>query len=140
MGYNTTLIILNDALHEIRDDVHFGSKVYHAAIRVSGNLKPIDISSGWHANAATVIEMHHADQIKLIAIGGNCGQDLGYVGDYRAKPIDMLKALAESLGYRVSKKPGVCVDCYAYRRISPLKNPPCDKCGGRGRVKKRKRK
>jgi hypothetical protein len=137
MGYNTTLIILNDALHEIKDDKDFGAKVYHAAIRVSGNLKPIDISSGHFANAATVIEMHHADEIKLLAVGGNYAQDLGYMGNYRSKPTDWLKALADSLGYRVSKKPGVCTDCYVARRVGPLKNPPCDKCGGRGRVKKR---
>jgi hypothetical protein len=103
MGYNSTLVILNDALHEIEKDKDFGKKVHDAVITVNRG-KPVDISSGFHCNAATVIETHHADQISLIAVGGNCGQDFGYVGNYRSKPLDMLKALADKLGYRIVKK------------------------------------
>lgn len=103
MGYNTTLVVLNDALHEIREDKDFGRKVYEAALTVSRG-KRVDISIGGFANVATVIETHHADGIKLIAVGGNCGQDLGYVGNYNATELDMLKALADKLGYSVSKK------------------------------------
>lgn len=104
MGYNTTLVVLNDALHQIKEDKEFGAKVYSAALRVSGNLRPIDISAGMHCNAATVIETHHADTIKLIAVGGNYGQDLGYHGNYRSTPEEILKSLADSMGYRLVKK------------------------------------
>lgn len=103
MGYNTTLIVLNDALHEIENDKDFGMKVAQATRKVSLG-KEVDISSGYHCNAATVIETHHADGIKLIAVGGNCGQDLGYVGGYRSNPEDMLRSLADSMGFKVSKK------------------------------------
>ena len=131
MGYNTTLVILNDALHEIRDDKEFGRKVYDATLSV-GRIGPTDISSGYHANAATVIESHHADYIRLIAIGGNCGQDLGLVGTYRSTPEDMLRALAEKFGYTLRKKPGVCLDCYAQRHLDTGKRNKCAKCGGSG--------
>ena len=104
MGYNTTIIVLNDALHQIKEDEEFGRKVYNAALIVSRG-KPIDIPSGNHCNAATVVETHHADQIKLIAVGGNAGTDLGYAGNWRATPVEMLRQLAESLGYRIVKKP-----------------------------------
>lgn len=104
MGYNTTMVILNDALHLIREDKEFGKKVYDAALVVTNRGRQ-DISSGNHCNAATVIESHHADHMKLIAVGGNCGQDLGYVGGYRSEPLDMLKWLASELGYNLVKKP-----------------------------------
>jgi hypothetical protein len=101
MGYNTTLIILNDSLHEIANDKNFGRKVAEAIT----TRERKDIHSGCHCNAATVIETHHADSVKLIAVGGNCGKDLGYVGDYRSTTEEMLRTLAESMGFRVSKKP-----------------------------------
>lgn len=104
MGYNTTLVILNDALHEIENDKEFGMKVAQAARRVSGYGHSLDIDSGNHCNAATVVETHHADQIKLIAVGGNCGEDLGYVGNWNANKEQMLRSLAESMGFTVSKK------------------------------------
>lgn len=103
MGYNTTLVVLNDALHEIENDAEFGRKVSQATRMVTRG-KPVDISSGGHCNAATVIETHHADGINLIAVGGNCGQDLGYMGGYRSESIDLLKSLADKLGYRIVKK------------------------------------
>lgn len=105
MGYNTTLVILNDSLNCIEEDANFGKKVANAIRAVLGKGKPIDICSGFHANAASVIETHHADEMKIIAVGGNCGEDLGYVGGYRATQLDMLKSLADRLGYRIAKKP-----------------------------------
>lgn len=103
MGYNSTLIVLNDALHQIKDDKEFGEKVYNAVLTVNRG-KPVDIYSGNHCNAATVIETHHADSLRLIAVGGNCGQDLGYAGSYSFKPEEMLKILADRLGYRIVRK------------------------------------
>jgi hypothetical protein len=104
MGYNTTVIVNNDALNEIRDDKNFGEKVYNAALGITNERKPIGVDSGCHCSAATVIETHHADRIKLIAVGGNYATDLGDVGNYSATPEAMLKSFAESLGYRVVKK------------------------------------
>lgn len=104
MGYNSTLVIMNDALHEIRDDKDFGKKVYDAVLTVTRG-KSVDIAIGGFCNVATVIETHHADSIKLIAVGGNYGQDLGYTGSYNSTPEELLKTLADNLGYRVVKKP-----------------------------------
>lgn len=104
MGYNTTIIVLNDALHEIETDTDFGRKLAQAVRGLSVGKRGT-IGAGCHANAATAIETHHADGIHLIAIGGNTGQDLGYMGGYRCNEVDLLKSLADKLGYRVSKKP-----------------------------------
>lgn len=72
MGYNTTVVVLNDALDQIRDDPDFGRKLYEAILKVQRG-KPVDVSAGYHVNAATVIETHHADQTAFVAVGGNYG-------------------------------------------------------------------
>lgn len=103
MGFNSTMVILNDALHQIKEDKEFGAKVYDAVTRMHGNKNPIDISAGFFTNAATVIESHHADMLKLIAVGGNYGQDLGYCGFHNYTPEQMLKDMAKQMGYRLVK-------------------------------------
>ncbi len=103
MGFNTTVVVMNDALHQIEEDKEFGRKLAQAAL-LTYNRGRQDVSAGNHVNAATVIESHHADGIHLIAVGGNYGQDLGYVGGYRSTPEDMLRSLADQLGYRLVRK------------------------------------
>ena len=104
MGFNTTIIVLNDALYSISQDKEFGAKLAQAINTFDlGGLQ--SISSGSNCNAATVIETHHADGIALIAVGGNCGRNLGCHGGYRATDEDLLRSLADKLGFRLLRKP-----------------------------------
>ncbi len=106
MGYNSTVVVMNDALHAIEDDPQFGKKLSQAIMTVSrGN--PVDVSALNHCNAATVIETHHADGTALVAVGQNYGHNLGILYPYGEEELDVrvLKALADKLGYYVSKKP-----------------------------------
>lgn len=113
MGFNTSAIILNDAVHLLPDDHDLGQKIHDAVLQVGCRFDApsVDIGIRGHANAMTIIESHHADQTKVISVGGNCGQVLGtiYAWDFDLrKPEDkerMLKRLAEELGYTVHKKP-----------------------------------
>lgn len=73
MGYNTTLVVYNDALDQIAKDPEFGKKLANAISRVGAYGEPVDVSAGNHANAARVIESHHADTSTIVAIGGNDG-------------------------------------------------------------------
>jgi hypothetical protein len=135
MGYNSTLIVLNDALHQISEDKDFGKKVADAISHLQvSHGEQVGIHSGGHCNAATAVESHHADGIKLIAIGGNCAQDLGYVGGYRSSPLDMLESLADSLGYSVVKKKvkTKCSACNGSGYYDNTGNPPCGCCNGKG--------
>lgn len=78
MGYNSTVVILNDALHVIETDPEFGKRLADAVKRaVMG--KPVGVaahsaSGGIYCNAATVIETHHADYDVLVRVGGNRGE------------------------------------------------------------------
>tara|TARA_Y100000310_G_scaffold341389_2_gene440370 strand:- start:586 stop:936 length:351 start_codon:yes stop_codon:yes gene_type:complete len=112
MGYNTTVIVYNDALNSIEDDKDFGKSLAKAVKSLSiSDGRHVDVPSGCHCNAAMVVETHHADQTQVIAVGGNCGQVVGWGGSWRLdmrKPedkIELLKNLADQLGYNLSKKP-----------------------------------
>ena len=61
VGYNSTLIIINDALHQIENDKEFGLKVSKGVKQKLGKPR-IDISSGNHHNAASIIDCHRADR------------------------------------------------------------------------------
>lgn len=76
MGFNTTILVRNDALKDIARDRDFGSKLASAIAETSTTNKAVEISSGGHSNAATVIETHHADYTAIVAIGGNTGSVL----------------------------------------------------------------
>jgi hypothetical protein len=116
MGYNTTVIVLSDALHLIAEDKEFGRKLYQAICGLSlGNdpktgkpYRSPDISAGNYVNAATAIESHHASSNAIIAVGGNCATVLGYEhGDRHDSPQDkerILRSLAAELGFTLRKK------------------------------------
>ena len=109
MGYNTTVVVMNDALHDIENDPNFGKNLSAAISRMSlPDVRFVDVPAGYHCNAATVIETHHADGMALIAVGQNFGEHLGLFYPYGEGDLNvrLLKALADELGYRVSKKPG----------------------------------
>jgi len=83
MGFNSTMVIMNDALGQIKADKDFGEKVYDAVLKCVDEYEPVDISSGNHCNAATVIDSHHADHYVAMIVGGNYAQVLSpYAGHY----------------------------------------------------------
>jgi hypothetical protein len=73
MGYNTTLLVLNDALSAIENDPEFGRKLANAIRRRGQDFrsKRIDMSVGSFSNAVSVIDTVHSGSTSLIAVGGN---------------------------------------------------------------------
>ncbi len=114
MGYNSTLVVINDALNDIAGDPEFGKKVV-AAVQEwpnrgwdrRGGHQGVDVSAGCYANAASVIDVHHADRSALLFVGGNYGSKVGEArGWTHHEPADqlaLLKQVAEQLGYRLVK-------------------------------------
>jgi hypothetical protein len=108
MGFQSTLLIRNDCLHEIAADKDFGTKVSDAVSQGWGHF-PVDISSGHCGNASTVVESHHSDGMVALVAGGGTISRLGYKGDYPTDPqsIKDLKTLLNNVcaeyGLRVIK-------------------------------------
>jgi hypothetical protein len=96
MGLNTALIVRNDFLHEIKDDAEFGQKVYGAI--VSNGRGP------YHGQSFDVLPSDHADNMQIVAIGGNIMRRLGYGGYWTATDEDILRNLADSMGFRLVRK------------------------------------
>jgi len=106
MGFNTTVVVMNDAIHSIAKDPHFGLKLADAVLKLQLGKGKVDIEAGGHVNAATAIESHHADFFQAVLVGGNCGEHVcGVSIGWRAedKELELLKGLAYKLGYKLSK-------------------------------------
>ena len=106
MGWNTTVLVLNDALEQISKDKDFGSNLSKAISECSCYGKKVDISAGYHCNAATVIESHHMDETSVIAVGGNTGINLGTYFPYGKETFEIrvLRELANKYGFELHKK------------------------------------
>lgn len=79
MGLNTTVLVLNDRLGDIEKDQNLG-KLLALAINSHSSSEPqTPVGHGVY-----VIETHHADDLAIVAVGGNTSQVLGHV------PADLL--------------------------------------------------
>jgi hypothetical protein len=107
MGFNTTLVLMNDALSSIENDTELGKKIASAVLELSIR-RPVDIAAGGHVNAITALETHHADGLVPVLIGGNHGYPLPLSIRWATAPGDMelelLKRLADKHGYNLRKK------------------------------------
>lgn len=110
MGFNTTIVVLNDALRQIEEDKDFGKKLVEGILKKTLHGDTVYVSAGNHANPVTIVEMHHADSNHLVMVGGNTGTDLGYVSGYRLDPETdegkqtLLRNLAFKFGYHIAIK------------------------------------
>lgn len=110
MGFNSTIIVMNDAVHEIESDPEFGKNLAQAIMMHSaGPGRRLDVPAGSHSNAASVVDCQHADVVSVVAIGGNHGTVLfrthngGHHHD-ESDQIELLKSLADKYGFRLTKK------------------------------------
>ena len=111
MGWNTTVLVMNDALGNIEADKDFGAKLAQAIYALSTSDKGIDVSAvkggSIHVNAATVIEQHHAGMTALVAVGGNHATPLllsGAPHHTEAGEVRLLNELAAKHGYTLRRK------------------------------------
>jgi hypothetical protein len=101
MGWISTLVVLNDHLHEIGKDPTFGRRVETAVLKLYEE-KPQDIG---HYGMA--IESHHNDGIIPVLVGHGGGRPLSVsVPWHAADPeLELLKRLAEKHGYTLRRRP-----------------------------------
>lgn len=114
MGYNTTVVLLNDALSSIEADKDLGKKLadatraWWAPPRDDGH-RFIDVSAGGAVNALSVIHTHHANQLVPVLVGGNHGWPIAETYIPSGTPVErmekeLLYELARKYKYILSKK------------------------------------
>jgi hypothetical protein len=109
MGFVSAIVINNDLISDIKDDKDFGSKVYDACLRVSArdtNGIPIVCGPGI---AASAVLCHHASVGIPVIVGGGMHFHVvrdAYIQETSNNNIELatLKALADKLGFNISKK------------------------------------
>jgi hypothetical protein len=106
MGFNTTIVILNDHLSTIGRDTQFGAKV-QAAIQEAALGCPVEVSG--YGNSAVVVDSTHSGDKSVIVVGGNLGRVLNpYANERHRYPneqaILLLETLAVLYGYKLVKK------------------------------------
>lgn len=111
MGWNTTVVVYNDALDQIRKDPQFGANLAKAvSVLDHDRSRHVDVSSGNYANAAMVVETHHADATALVTVGGNLGvchlTTYGWLHHERPTQERLLAEWADKLGFTVRRKAG----------------------------------
>lgn len=97
-------MICNDAMHEIDKDPAGWWEKARSAIFNTHRKDDGSFGYGSHVNGFQAICNEHADVVTVVAIGGNQARILGH-GYWNDKPEDLLKKLADKLGYRLVKKP-----------------------------------
>lgn len=105
MGYNTTVVVMNDAVDSIKHDPEFGKHLAEAIMKNAGTNRHIDVSSGPNVNAATVIESHHADGLAIVAVGGNYGEVISNQWNCsNTNKEKILREMAREMGFVLHKK------------------------------------
>lgn len=106
MGWNTGVLILNDAAHLMKaDPPQFVENLERAMSEFHRRHGSVDFAIGNHVNGGTVFHQSHADNVGVYAIGGNTTSKFLEVyngGD--TNPPKLLKELAEQFGFRLVKK------------------------------------
>jgi hypothetical protein len=100
VGFNTTIVIYNDALEQIAEDPLFGKRIRDAVLKaVYPKDCPIRLGA-LCSDAGVVIETHHADQDVLVSVGQNTGTvvtDDRY-GKHGQKSLVSIAEIARRLG------------------------------------------
>ena len=106
MGFNTTVMLLNDRLHDIERDTTLGTQI-------ATDVSRLGLADSYRTlQYGKVIETHHNSSMSIVAVGHNMGITLGHavieggdlVNALEEAKVDMLKQLADSLGYRLVKR------------------------------------
>jgi hypothetical protein len=76
MGWNTTVVVMNDYLDAIERDPDFGGKLARAIRRLHDPRvrKPIPVAAGGAYMAAAVVETHDGYEEVEVVVGNNTGK------------------------------------------------------------------
>lgn len=105
MGYQSTIIIRNDALGDIESNPkQFVENLLAAIFTVADGAVNLDVPCGNHANVARVIEVHHSDATTVVSSGGSTGELLGTVQQWRWPNTEAkIRALIQVLQHKATE-------------------------------------
>lgn len=113
MGYNSTILIMNDAMVQIeKDPKSFWENAFEALMDRRIHNQPVDFSIGNHSNGGLAISNTHADCVQVIAVGGNYASIIGstFWGNQghheEEQQIKLLNDILNRKGYKVVKTKG----------------------------------
>lgn len=100
MGYNTGIMILNDAWGDIENNLEEWWNNLNQIHNTPCDKGYVSFSAGCHGNASSLFHNSHADYTGVYCIGGNFVSKLGdfYGSDHRDS-LKVLRQLAANLGY-----------------------------------------
>lgn len=107
MGFNSTVLVLNDRLGEIEREPEKFVREMLSGIQRSGYP---DEQVDFYPGQSTVMSCAHADQVTILAVGGNCATVMGrfHNGGHHHSDDDqvtLLRQLADKYGFSLRKKP-----------------------------------
>lgn len=111
MGYQTSVMLLNDHIDGLKTDTGFGERLYHSILEATlpqYRDKGKSLSLGNCGNGAMVLPSQHADNVQIVAVGGNYMKNIGTLWGrwpQMQEPEKLLKELADQMGYRLVRKP-----------------------------------
>jgi hypothetical protein len=109
MGWNSAVIIMNDALGAIQQDPAFGKNLADA-VSYAISKEYVDIPAfypggGVHCNAATVVSTQHADSPQVMVVKHNTAWVYRYKEQLPDHVIEDLKWVLKQHGYDVRRSP-----------------------------------
>lgn len=99
MGWNTVAVILNDRIHDFKNDGPIGKRLYEAHCQFRRDPRA-DFGAG------SIISQDHADGYQVVIVHGNMGwraDNAEYDKYLGRQALDDMKGCLERNGYRVSK-------------------------------------
>jgi hypothetical protein len=122
MGSNATVVVLLDQLDQIGKDPEFGKKLVQAILWRANNGpgKPLydHYPEPYLPGQTQVVEVHHADNQVIVAVGANYGRVIGMHHGWTATGDQIIKDLYKDIMRRereekkkAKKKDLVCPTC-----------------------------
>ena len=107
MGFNTVVMVLNDAADGLKDNPEVGTDILDAMMESQrGEAVTFPIKN--YCNGGMILPSQHADTVQVVAVGGNYMTPIANLyGAWRdmGNPEQLLRRLADQLGYRIVRKP-----------------------------------
>lgn len=109
MGFNSVVVVMNDALGMIEEDPTFGRNLAQEIMtyrRTGGDVPAYSPTGmGVHCNAASVLSCQHADVPQVVVVKHNTGFVYKYGEALPDHVLEDLKFVLDQHGYSVRKKP-----------------------------------